>query len=152
MAYYEDLTAYAYSDYSPGEAGSAALNIGWLDGAHPFRTGRASEFFVAALLTLLARDENNSNPMRGIHYCEFCDLEDANYPVANERGWGHLGSYELHIPGIAGTWFVAPSLVVHYVLAHDYSPPLVFQQAVVNEACAPGVPDRVRAGWLAALH
>jgi hypothetical protein len=77
MAYYEDLSPYAYSDDAdePGRAGEGEgfgaplLNVGWLAAGHEFPLGDVPEGFVDALLRLA---ENTVNVYRGMHFCDFC--------------------------------------------------------------------------------
>jgi hypothetical protein len=45
-----------------------------------------------------------------------------------------MGANDLYVPG-QGVVFVAPSLIAHYIDAHEYAPPAAFQDAV--EACPP---------------
>ena len=45
-----------------------------------------------------------------------------------------LGASNVFVPADEGV-YVAPSLVLHYVDAHEYAPPEAFQRAV--EACPP---------------
>jgi hypothetical protein len=58
----------------------------------------------------------------GPHFCDFCRISTVG-GVAN-----------LFIPG-EGVLYVAPELIVHYVDAHEYAPPIEFQRAVL--ACPP---------------
>ena len=45
-----------------------------------------------------------------------------------------LGTSNLYVP-FEGGIFVSPSLIAHYIDAHDYTPPEVFQAAVLE--CPP---------------
>lgn len=124
MATYDDLTEYRYS-----ESDRPMLNVGWLGADREFRTGPPDAELVRSLLQLAERQENI---MRGVHHCEFCDEESPirlKAPV--ERGWVSLGMGELHVRGSEGVIYAAPSLVVHYVIAHGYQPPASFRAAVL---------------------
>jgi len=41
------------------------------------------------------------------------------------------GVYNLFVPG-RGCVYVAPELILHYIVAHEYFPPKVFQAAVLS--------------------
>ena len=67
----------------------------------------------------------------GYHSCGFCRFS---------RGPTHLqynnlvlgtGRNNLFVPAPESKVFVAPSLIAHYIDAHDYQPPQAFQQAVL---------------------
>jgi hypothetical protein len=73
--------------------------------------------------------------MRGVHYCEFCDAESPiRLPAPVSRGWVSLGMGEIHVPGQHGVVFAAPSLIIHYISAHDYQPPRDFRNSVLLAA------------------
>jgi len=124
VAYYADLTPYQY-----GRSDDALLNVGWLDSAHSFEVGGVTNEFSEAL-TLCAAEKDQQT--RGYHDCEFCSEES---PIRVKRPDGSryvsLGMSEIHVVGEDGQGYAAPSLVVHYVLAHNYRPPTAFQAAVV---------------------
>lgn len=48
--------------------------------------------------------------------------------------WVTMGAMNLFIPG-NGVIYASPSLILHYILEHQYAPPLPFQEAVLN--CPP---------------
>lgn len=123
MTYFADLTPYAYLPDGP-----LMMNVGWLDREHDFSRGRVAERDVATMLELAAR---LSNMTRGYRLCEFCDAES---PIVVEapvrRGRVLLGNGEIHATGRSGEVYAAPTMVVHYVLAHQYLPPSVFIDAL----------------------
>jgi hypothetical protein len=41
-----------------------------------------------------------------------------------------LGDAELRVVAEDGRWFVAPTLVLHYVVEHGYRPPDLFVRAI----------------------
>ena len=114
MAFFEDLTPYTYLD--PEEEAPGTVNIGWLDRFHPFPTGPTSEEFRDKLGRLCARRVKRT---RGLHHCPFCK--------GRERP---ASSSEMRVAS-AGRVYAAPSLVHHYVAAHDYRPPDEFVAAVL---------------------
>jgi hypothetical protein len=114
MAFFEDLTPYTYMH--PEEELSNTLNVGWLERDHPFPTGEMSEEFRAKLGQLCQRRVKQT---RGFHPCYFC------------KGEGRpTSSAEMRVAH-AGKVYAAPSLVHHYVVAHQYAPPDEFIAAVL---------------------
>ena len=114
MSFFEDLTPYTY--IHPEEEAPATLNIGWLAPDHTFPTGPTSEEFRAKLGRLCERRVKQT---RGLHRCYFCR--------GRERP---ASSAEMRVAG-GGEVYAAPSLVHHYVVAHDYRPPDEFVSAVL---------------------
>ncbi len=143
MAYFADLTPYAYLDpdtvkhewgtlhYRPQYE---RLNVGWLDASQPFDRGPVPDWFAGALLDVVG--DPPVNEMRGLHDCEFCPSGDNR--IADPRpGRYRLAYYEIRVPAGPGVMFAAPALVWHYVTAHEYRPPAEFVEAV----------RRYDAGW-----
>ena len=64
MTYYSDLSPFCYLDGEPN-----TLNIGWLDGTHPYPQGHASEQLIARLWVFC---QERVNQMRGFHQCQLC--------------------------------------------------------------------------------
>ena len=123
MGYYPDGSAYEYLPRQP-----PMINIGWLGVGHPFTTGPVPEDGIATLF-LLATEKHNI--MRGVQDCEFCDEESPlRLPADTPRGYVSLGMGEFHVEAADGTIFSAPSLVLHYIIAHKYQPPTEFIDAV----------------------
>ncbi|MER7283065.1 hypothetical protein ABT369_52420 [Dactylosporangium sp. NPDC000244] len=147
MAYFADLTPYAYSHTGEEivwrEWGELSYrpryerrNVGWLAAPHPFEQGPVPAWFAGALLDII--DGPAVNECRGLHECEFCP--PGTGPIAHprpSRNW--LAYYEIRVPAEPGVMFAAPSLIWHYVTAHDYRPPTAFVEAV----------RRYDAGWAA---
>jgi len=113
MAFFADLTGYAYGLDEPD-----VLNIGWLGKPHEFTIGPTSTAFRIAL------EELCDNPIllhRGVHRCDFC--KPANRATGNGQ---------IRLEHQDGQVFAAPTMVYHYVTAHDYKPPDTFIEAVLN--------------------
>ncbi|WP_225850303.1 hypothetical protein [Streptomyces sp. HPF1205] len=125
MTYYADLTPYTYESSE-----QPALNVGWLSADEPFTKGVVAECVVDALKVLCAR---RVNQMRGLHFCEFCDVLMPHIK-GGEKGEEEilLGSAEIHVCGDSGIVYAAPNLIVHYVMEHSYCPPAEFCSAVVE--------------------
>jgi hypothetical protein len=115
MSYFEDLTPYTY--FHPEEELPDTVNIGWLEDGHPFSTGPTPEAFRATLALLC---ETRVKQTRGRFPCPFC-------PGPNPRA----SSSEVRVAG-NGRVYAAPTLVHHYVEAHDYRPPDQFIEAVLS--------------------
>jgi hypothetical protein len=50
-----------------------SLNVGWLDSAFPFATGRSDDTFPEKLARICARQQR-VNQTRGFHECNLCEL------------------------------------------------------------------------------
>jgi hypothetical protein len=113
MAFFADLTPHSYSP----TGGLEILNVGWLDEGHPFPVGPTPKAFQDALLELC---EHPIILHRGAHACWFCrgKLQD------------RTGNGQIRVLGRSGIWYAAPTLVHHYVVRHEYSPPEDFVSAV----------------------
>jgi hypothetical protein len=130
MTYYADLSAY---DYLPDTvpASVTTLTVGWLDREHEFPIGTVTEEFAARLAELCAG--HRSGQTRGHHPCRLCP-KGGRYPVTESVGGQAvaLGSAEIRVRTEAGSWLIAPDLVLHYVITHRYQPPAEFVEAVMS--------------------
>jgi hypothetical protein len=127
MTYYPDLSPYEYF-----ESDEKMLNVGWLDADHDFPRGPVAPAFVDALLRL---NKDSRNQTRGFHWCVFCEeaFEDVPNPYL-PSGVASMGTAEIHAVGADGVRYAAPTLVIHYVIEHEYLPPEVFVAAVLHSA------------------
>jgi hypothetical protein len=132
--YYPDLTP-IWLPPAPNYA--KLLAVGWLQPEYDYRHGPVDEKFVGNLVDLLVNPWQPAIAM-GVHPCGFCRLSGG---PASFRLGNHAGSSEVRM-GVSNLWlpadgflFVAPSLILHYMDAHGYSPPDDFQAAVM--ACPP---------------
>ena len=114
MAYFADLTPYAYFPASRFIVQHDALNVGWLDSVHPFDMAIMSTAFRDRLRLLVSQPVNLC---RGSHGC-WCGKAQ--------------GNGEIRVTDAAGQVYAAPVLVLHYVTAHDYLPPEGFIDAVMR--------------------
>lgn len=118
MTYFADLTPYSYGREEPQDD---ILNIGWLDDQHAFATGKIPDRALQRLLI-----QPTGNLYRGSHMCEMCKSNGLKWEdAAHARGNG-----EVRITR-NGITYVAPVLIGHYILGHNYLPPQEF-----IEACA----------------
>lgn len=105
------------TDLSALESDRQKVAVGWLDQEHAFPTGPTSSEFRNKLKRLCDRPVRRT---RGFHLCVFCTGETIR------------GNGEIDVAGPDGRIFVAPSMIWHYVDAHEYQPPLDFIEAVVT--------------------
>lgn len=118
MTYFPDLSP---CEYFGAAHRNRLVAVGWLAKGHEFTKANVDAQFAAKLVEI-AKDPWEPVHFAGPHFCEFCRISRIG-GVAN-----------LFIPA-EGFLYVAPSLVVHYIGAHEYAPPTGFQGAVV--ACPP---------------
>ena len=114
MAAFADLTPYTY--LHPEDDPRGTVNVGWLAAGHPYPTGVTSAAFRDKLARLCQRRFRQT---RGFHHCEFCTGRDRP-----------KSSSEMRVSA-GDRVYAAPSLVHHYVVAHDYQPPDEFVAAVL---------------------
>ena len=132
MAYYADLTPFAYGGAEPDPN---ILNVGWLCQGRAMPTGMPNEAFVAALKKITAAP---INLYRGSHICDFCPppptvLSPGGIPMLDPPV-GTTGNGEVWVEGRDGVTYVAPTLVLHYVVDHQYAPPTAFVEAAIASA------------------
>ena len=124
--------------------GLRLLAVGWLDGPIEFAEGETDPAVVSKLLGLgleFVIDEGT----RSDHSCYYCTEEDFNEwgrSVSRERrrGGHRTDDYRPRSPMSHGHHLVrmndvvhmCPALLPHYVVAHGYRPPEVFQEAVLS--------------------
>lgn len=124
MSTYADLSIYEYSD-----SDAPMVNIGWLGTGADFEHGEVDDAIIEKLIWLA---DDPLNRMRGWHDCELC-TEESPIEIHREGARGGailLGNGEIHVAGERGFVYVAPTLVIHYVLKHRYLPPSEFLEAV----------------------
>lgn len=125
MATYPDLSPYEYM-----ESDIRMVNIGWLGRESSYPTGPIDGKYR---MELLRRAADPANLMRGMHDCEFCDeespIEIGGVEDIPDQVW--LGNGEIHVTGDDGVVYAAPTLIVHYIDRHGYSPPEQFLKALV---------------------
>jgi hypothetical protein len=101
--------------------------VGWL-GKPGFTTGQVSEDCIEALYIAHA-DHIIADSFQGWHICTFCGVSRPSISwrgqILNLSGQGH---YLVQMDKIV---FMAPELVLHYVLEHQYCPPQEFMQATI---------------------
>ncbi|MEX2560104.1 MAG: hypothetical protein WD403_09320 [Pirellulales bacterium] len=99
----------------------------------PYARGAVGRVFVERLVELLA-DPWQPSIAVGTHHCGFCRLTGGPvlFRLEGQLAGAEIvmGTSNLFVPA-EGFLYVAPSLILHYMDAHDYSPPVDFQRAVM---------------------
>lgn len=126
------------------QPGLRLVAVGWLDGPIEFAKGPCDHEVVSKLLSLGEQfliDEGT----KGYHACYYCQPEDFELEderaarSARRRGshpWGNRPHSPVskghHLIRLGDVVYMCPALLPHYVVAHRYRPPDVFQQAVLT--------------------
>lgn len=132
MTYFPDLDSCAYFAFA-GDVDKLKA-VGWLDDHHPFATGPHDQGLVLRLC-LLAEDPWEPVHFMGFHACQLCGGREFGTTVVHAGRRLTVGARNVFIPGDR-VIYVTPSLVLHYILAHQYQPPQEFVDAV---QCCPGM-------------
>jgi len=128
MAYYPDLSPWSYFG---AEEAPKLVSVGWLDSEHAIPNGEPDELFVDKLIDLLVKPWA---PMYFLGYgdCPFCTLD--SYGITYKDKKIVVGALNLFVPA-DGFLYADPSMIAHYILAHNYAPPAEFCDAVLR--CPP---------------
>ena len=130
MAHYSDLERCTYFDRQDDHSVDL-IAVGWLEAPYPYQQGGVRAEFSDRLFSLL---ESVWDPIlfRGKHDCSLCDLGPRE--MRSKAGLiVDMGALNLFVPNEGSTGlFVAPSLILHYVVDHGYRPPPQFQTAVMT--------------------
>ncbi len=119
---------------------STLLPVGWLGDSVP-SSGSTDAKVIDRLLTAYREKALFSDGFDGFHDCELCPGPEAWYPGGKvgpvvrwrdqeQRLFGH-GHYLIRLDERV---FMAPALLLHYILDHGYRPPDDFSQAVLSGA------------------
>ena len=111
--FYEDLSVYEYCGYID----NTHLNVGWLGDVDDFTSGDIPKSVVDILRDLCSDRGNLTNECMGVHLCPFCD------------GKRIKGNGEVWIE-YDGKTYIAPQMIHHYIVEHQYKPPKDFIEAV----------------------
>ena len=126
MTYIAALSSWTYD--SPEY--EALLAVGWLDAEHPFTQGPVDDGILDKMAVLATRPWKPGHYM-GYHTCELCpppSVRTAGTSVTIPGLRLTLGADNLFIPHRRRV-YVAPSLILHYMISHRYQPPQVFLEA-----------------------
>jgi hypothetical protein len=116
-----------YHPDSNNDSSEKVLRVGWLDRDRHFSKGTADPEFLEKLKI---HYEHRVRQTRGFHVCPFCEDRRFGRSVDMNGKTLMLGSAEIEIKDDRGRVFVAPDLLYHYIVAHDYLPPREFVNAV----------------------
>ena len=125
MTYYPDGSPYRY-----GHADDTGLVCaGWLAADHRYPQHAPRDGFLDRLAWRCVNRMDRA--YRGIHICELCPKDQADFVSVVCEGKKHLlGSAEITVA--AGTrTYAAPNLILHYVAVHGYQPPDDFVDTVM---------------------
>jgi hypothetical protein len=127
VAWYADLQPWC----TPGnEDDHKLIAVGWLDLEHPYTRGPVDPKFARKLFDLLVDPWFSAYPA-GRHPCPFCRLTGGPGGVRFDNVTVGIGVLDLYVPA-QGRVYVAPSMIVHYIDAHEYAPPEEFVTAVLS--------------------
>lgn len=112
-----------FADLAPltvfgGDVSTSLRAVGWLAADLPYSTGRVDRLVFEKLSELLS-DAWEPFASAGVHPCELCQFKPEKSSVRN-----------LFVPG-KGVIYVCPELILHYINAHRYCPPVQFCEAVL---------------------
>ena len=131
MTFYSDLTEYEYCDALKRPR---QLNIGWLTPGEDFDSAKSCAEVLDAIWEICSVRIAST---RGIHKCDLCKPPKTIYEELNDCRI-LLGTSEIRVFGRDDVMYASPSLIFHYMLAHNYRPPSVFVDAILN---GPRPPD-----------
>lgn len=126
MTHFDDDSPYTYLHED-----DTLVCLGWLGNEQPFATGAAPEGFLDRLAWRCVNEMERAT--RGIHVCELCPPDDADYISILHGGKKHLlGTAEITID-TGSTRYAAPNLILHYTADHGYLPPADVLAAVMDQ-------------------
>jgi hypothetical protein len=109
-------------------AGLDLFAVGWLE-KPGFTTGKVPKAAVKALVAAYP-DKIVPDGTRGWHTCTLCEVEMVRVKWKGNKfdlsGHGH------YLVRDGQAVYMAPALLLHYILDHDYCPPQLFIDAVIN--------------------
>ncbi|MCF3134473.1 DUF7919 family protein [Streptomyces olivochromogenes] len=127
MTHYADFSLYDYDYHAKPEG----LTIGWLEAGFDYSIDEVSEEDLANIIDLGSLRQERS---RGWHTCTLCP-EYTEHTATSERAGitYRLGHAEIRAVSHDGVLYVAPNLIIHYIVDHLYGPPAEFIDAVRSE-------------------
>jgi hypothetical protein len=127
MTAFEDLSPCTYF----GRWEEVLVAVGWLDATRDYSRGPVREEVFAALTRLLV-DPWQPAVLSGHAECSFCRFSKGPSQLRYDGKIVILGANNVFVPAGKAGLFVAPSMIIHYIDAHQYSPPDAFQEAVLR--------------------
>ena len=126
MAHFADLTP---CDYFTPQHDGKLLAVGWLARMRRYSRAEVSADVITRLHELLVSPWQ-PGAFLGWHDCPFCRISTGPQRITLDNVAVDLGVNNLFIP-TSDVVYVAPSLILHYIDAHEYSPPQPFCDAVL---------------------
>ncbi|MCT9104998.1 hypothetical protein ACFWD7_12685 [Streptomyces mirabilis] len=125
MTYYADFSLYDYHAKPEG------LTIGWLEAGFDCSIDEVPEEDLANIIDLGSLRQHAS---RGWHSCTLCPEYTEHTATSARAGFTYwLGHAEIRPVSDDGVLYVAPNLIIHYIVDHLYGPPAEFIDAVRSE-------------------
>lgn len=118
---YRDLSPYEYAPFP-----LPLRCIGWLGREHGVQGEQEPPMTTAEFTRLKAASQRLGSVMLGVHECEFCPEGSA---------FEGTGEYRYYLGN--GETYSAPMMVLHYIEAHGYRPPLVFREGLAETGDLP---------------
>ena len=118
--WYEDLTS---------ESNPRLRMVGWLEMGHTFSQGAVDEIVFRKLVELL-RDPWQPVVAGGFYSCTLCRFTRGPRYLEWNGTRVEMGCTNLYVP-TDQLVYVAPSMILHYIDAHSYLPPMKFCNAVM---------------------
>lgn len=136
MTFYPDLGECGYVSAGHGSGDPQLIAIGWLDQELPGEPRDPQSLIAVAdgLVRIWLAQVDPFGGRMGRHGCGLCGMPADRAPATVVVYKDHrmsLGSGCIVVPA-PGRLYVAPSLVIHYVLAHGYDPPQPFCTALAQ--------------------
>lgn len=117
-----------------GGARGPLVAVGWLSAGQPYPRGRAASTFLERFFAACLDPWTPGGVCAGAHRCELCVISGGPRFVGKGTQRAEVGSSVIFVPA-GRVVYVAPSLCLHYLDAHEYLPPDDFCSAVVE--CPP---------------
>ncbi len=134
--YFPDMSPYSYGTWYREQsiAFQEVRTIGWLKQGFTYSKGKVGDRFLQKLQQMYQSPRVHIRGMRGYHQCDLCDPSLANKDQQSASSPQQIwrGSSELWIPSSMSSQLIyaAPSMIRHYIIAHEYRPPDEFIQSV----------------------
>ena len=128
MTFYPDESPCTYFKDAP-----ELTAIGWLDSEYAYTKGPVEQSFFDKLGELFIKPWQPYF-FAGLHECHWCRFTGGPVVIAVNNKRVELGASNLFVPG-ENAMYVVPSKALHYIDAHEYAPPMQFQDAVMR--CPP---------------
>lgn len=124
-----------YKDLTPAKNGDKIIHgvfyVGWLSKDKLFKKGKVDEEFLKKLKLIFFGNDNYSSQVNLLRApsrpCDFCGVVVEEHDFERYMG---LGCSEIWIKH-KEKYYAAPSLIIHYIEAHNYKPPKEYVRAVM---------------------